>query len=147
MNVPRSSGETVPEPAVGPAPRRILLVDDNEMNADMLSRRLARRGFAVSIAVDGADGVAMALVERPDLVLMDMNLPVIDGWEAVRVIRRTPGIRGMPIIALTAHTGDEERALMLQAGCDEVEGKPIELPRLLTKMEALLTRGDAYHER
>ena len=147
MSDPRPSGEAAPGSAVEPVLRRILLVDDNEMNADMLSRRLVRRGFAVCIAVDGADGVAMALVERPDLVLMDMNLPVIDGWEAVRVIRRSPGIRGMPIIALTAHTGEEERALMLEAGCDEVEGKPIELPRLLTKMEALLSRGDAYDER
>ena len=142
------SGEPLPGHAVRPAEpsaRRILLVDDNEMNADMLSRRLTRRGFTVSIAVDGAEGVAMALVERPDLVLMDMNLPVIDGWEAVRVIRRTPDIRHTPIIALTAHTGDEERTQMIQAGCDEVEGKPIELPRLLTKMEELLTRGDAHH--
>ena len=117
---------------------RILLVDDNPLNADMLSRRLLRTGFAVMIAADGADGVAHALVERPDLILMDMQLPIIDGWEAVRLIRRSPGIDDLPIIALTANTGDEEREQMLAAGCDEVEGKPIELPRLLAKISSLL---------
>ena len=118
--------------------RRILLVDDNPLNADMLSRRLLRKGFAVVVAADGADGVAHALVERPDLILMDMQLPIIDGWEAVRLIRRSPGIDDLPIIALTANSGDDERVQMLAAGCDEVEGKPIELPRLLAKISTLL---------
>ena len=125
------------EAVAGRSPR-ILLVDDNPLNADMLSRRLLRKGFAVVVAADGADGVAHALVARPDLILMDMQLPIIDGWEAVRLIRRSPGIDHLPIIALTANTGDEEREQMLAAGCDEVEGKPIELPRLLAKISGLL---------
>lgn len=119
----------------------ILLVDDNEMNADMLSRRLIRRGFTVVVVGDGADGVAQALFQRPDLVLMDMQLPVINGWEAVRLIRRSPGLARLPIIGLSAHSDDDERESMLEAGCDEVEGKPVELPRLLAKIELLLGRA------
>jgi CheY-like chemotaxis protein len=119
---------------------RILLVEDNEMNRDMLSRRLRRRGFEVEIAVDGAEGLARALEGGWDLVLMDMSLPEIDGWEATQRIRAA-GSRGtMPIIALTAHamSGDRDRAL--QAGCDDYDTKPVDLERLLGKMDALLTR-------
>lgn len=119
----------------------ILLVDDNEMNADMLSRRLMRRGYTVVIVGDGADGVAQALFEPPDLVLMDMQLPVINGWEAVRLMRRSPGLARLPIIGLSAHSDEDERDSMLEAGCDEVEGKPVELPRLLAKIEILLGRA------
>lgn len=119
----------------------ILLIDDNEMNADMLSRRLVRRGFQVEIAGDGADGVAQALFRIPDLVLMDMQLPVISGWEAVRLLRRSPGLLRLPIIGLSAHCDQEARESMLEAGCDEVEGKPIELPRLLAKIDILLGRA------
>ncbi len=117
---------------------RILLVEDNEMNRDMLSRRLARRGFEVEMAVDGPDGVAKALAGGYDLVLMDMSLPEIDGWEATRQVRA--GERGsrVPIIALTAHAmaGDKERAL--EAGCNDYDTKPVDLDRLLGKIQALL---------
>jgi len=119
----------------------ILLVDDNEMNADMLSRRLIRRGFTVVVVGDGADGVAQALFQPPDLVLMDMQLPVINGWEAVRLLRRSPGLARLPIIGLSAHSDEDERASMLEAGCDDVEGKPVELPRLLAKIDILLGRA------
>jgi CheY-like chemotaxis protein len=117
---------------------KILLVEDNEMNRDMLSRRLQRKGFEVTIAVDGRQGVEMAKAEGYDLILMDMSLPEIDGWEATRQLRAEPGTRKVPIIALTAHAmaGDRERAL--EAGCDDYDTKPIELPRLLQKMESLL---------
>ena len=116
----------------------ILLVEDNEMNRDMLSRRLERHGYRVVVAVDGQSGVEMALSEAPDLVLMDMSLPVLDGWEATRRLKAAPATRHVPVIALTAHamSGDRERAL--EAGCDDYDTKPIELPRLLGKMEALL---------
>jgi two-component system, cell cycle response regulator DivK len=119
---------------------KILLVEDNEMNQDMLSRRLLRRGYEVLIAGDGAKGVEMARAERPDLVLMDMSLPVLDGWEASRQIKGSPETNSIPIIALTAHAmaGDREKAL--DAGCDDYDTKPIELPRLLEKIEALLRR-------
>jgi CheY-like chemotaxis protein len=118
--------------------RTILLVEDNEMNRDMLSRRLERKGFRVLLAVDGQGGMEMAGSHRPDLVLMDMSLPVLDGWEATRRLKAAPATRGIPVIALTAHamSGDRERAL--EAGCDDYDTKPIELPRLLGKMEALL---------
>ena len=117
---------------------RILLVEDNEMNRDMLSRRLERKGFQVVLAVDGKEGVEMAASHAPDLVLMDMSLPVLDGWEATRRLKAAPATRHLPVIALTAHamSGDRERAL--EAGCDDYDTKPIELPRLLGKIEALL---------
>ncbi len=117
---------------------KILLVEDNEMNRDMLSRRLERRGYQVVIAVDGAEGVAMAQAEMPDLILMDMSLPVLDGWEATRRIRQNPPTSSIPVVALTAHAmaGDREKAV--EAGCDDYDTKPIELPRLLEKIEALL---------
>lgn len=118
----------------------ILLVEDNEMNRDMLSRRLARRGFKVEIAVDGSEGVAMASAAAPDLILMDMSLPVLDGWEATRRIKADPATRQIPVIALTAHAmaGDQEQAHA--AGCDDYDTKPVELSRLLGKIEAQLTR-------
>src|SRR5687768_14964011 len=117
---------------------KILLVEDNEMNRDMLSRRLERKGYQVVLAVDGQAGVEMALSEAPDLVLMDMSLPVLDGWEATRRIKAQPGTRHIPVIALTAHAMSSDREKALEAGCDEYDTKPIELPRLLGKMEALL---------
>lgn len=118
--------------------QRILLVEDNEMNRDMLSRRLARRGYEVSIAVDGLQAVAQAIELLPDLVLMDLSLPTIDGWEATRRIKAHPAGKHIPIIALTAHAmvGDRERAL--EAGCDDFDTKPVDLERLLVKMGALL---------
>lgn len=122
---------------------RILLVEDNEMNRDMLSRRLTRKKYEVLIAVDGAEGVEKAGSEGPDLILMDMSLPVIDGWEATRQLKASPETQAIPVIALTAHAmaGDREKAL--EAGCDDYDTKPIELPRLLAKMEALLGEGAA----
>jgi two-component system cell cycle response regulator DivK len=119
---------------------KILLIEDNEMNRDMLSRRLAKRGYEVVVAVDGRQGVEKARSERPALVLMDMSLPVLDGWEATRELRADPSTRPIPIIALTAHAmaGDREKAL--EAGCDDFDTKPIELERLLGKIEALLKR-------
>jgi CheY-like chemotaxis protein len=119
---------------------KILLVEDNEMNRDMLSRRLVRRGYEVVVAVDGRDGVAKTRAEAPALVLMDMSLPVLDGWEATRELRADPATRAIPIIALTAHAmaGDREKALA--AGCDDFDTKPIELERLLGKIETLLAR-------
>lgn len=121
---------------------KILLVEDNEMNRDMLSRRLARRGYEVVMAVDGQQGVDMAGTESPDLILMDMSLPVLDGWEATRHIKSASDTGAIPIIALTAHAmvGDREKAL--EAGCDDFDTKPIELPRLLEKIEALLGRDN-----
>ena len=118
---------------------KILLVEDNEMNRDMLSRRLKRRGYEVVIAVNGADGVEMASLEVPDLILMDMSLPVMDGWEATKNIKATPATESIPIIALTAHamSGDREKALA--AGCDDYDTKPIELSRLLIKIQSLVT--------
>jgi two-component system cell cycle response regulator DivK len=122
-----------------PAMRRILLVEDNEMNRDMLSRRLERQGYDVVLALDGEAGVALAAAVRPDLILMDMSLPGIDGREATRRIRGEPALRHIPIIALTAHamTGDHEAATA--AGCDDYDTKPVELPRLLAKMRLLLS--------
>ena len=117
---------------------KILLVEDNEMNRDMLSRRLERRGYQVVIAVDGVEGVRMAQAEAPALILMDMSLPVLDGWEATRQIKAAPATGGIPIIALTAHamSGDREKAI--EAGCDDFDTKPVDLPRLLAKIDALL---------
>jgi two-component system cell cycle response regulator DivK len=119
---------------------KILLVEDNEMNRDMLSRRLERKGFDVAMAVDGAAGVELARGGQPDLILMDMSLPVLDGWEATRRIKADPTTAAIPIIALTAHAmpGDREKAL--DAGCDDYDIKPIDLPRLLEKIQALLAR-------
>jgi len=119
---------------------KILLVEDNEMNRDMLSRRLIRRGYEVILAEDGAAGLEAARAQRPDLVLMDMSLPVMDGWEATRQIKASEELRSIPVIALTAHAmaGDEEKAL--NAGCDAYETKPVELSRLLAKIESLLSR-------
>lgn len=121
---------------------KILLVEDNEMNRDMLSRRLLRKGFEVVIAVDGGQAVTMAQSEHPDLILMDMSLPVIDGWEATRRIRADDAASHVPIIALTAHamSGDREKAI--SAGCDDYDTKPIEMPRLLEKIDALLVRSE-----
>jgi two-component system cell cycle response regulator DivK len=120
---------------------KILLVEDNEMNRDMLSRRLIRRGFEVVLATDGQEGVAMAAQEAPDLILMDMSLPVTDGWEATRLIRANGGCRTIPIIALTAHAmaGDRDRALA--AGCDDYDTKPVDFERLLGKIANLLNGG------
>jgi CheY-like chemotaxis protein len=117
---------------------RILLVEDNEMNRDMLSRRLVRGGYEVIIAEDGARAVAMAMSDKPDLILMDMSLPVIDGWEATRRIKATPELRKIPIIALTAHAMATDRNKALEAGCDDYDTKPIELQRLQGKIETLL---------
>jgi CheY-like chemotaxis protein len=130
---------TAPTDMTAIAIRRILLVEDNEMNRDMLSRRLTRQGYDVVLAPDGEAGVTMAAAVRPDLILMDMSLPGIDGWEATRRIRGEPALRHIPIIALTAHamTGDREAAAA--AGCDDYDTKPVELPRLLAKMRLLLS--------
>ena len=117
---------------------KILLVEDNEMNRDMLSRRLQRRGYEVVVALDGQEGLSLAETDAPALVLMDMSLPVLDGWETTRRLKASPATRGIPVIALTAHAmaGDRERALA--AGCDDFDTKPIEFERLLGKIEALL---------
>jgi CheY-like chemotaxis protein len=120
---------------------KILLVEDNEMNRDMLSRRLTRRGFAVLIAEDGRKAVDMAVSEKPDLILMDISLPVMDGWEATRRVKGNAETAAIPIIALTAHALVEDRDKALEAGCDDFDTKPIELPRLLAKIEALLGGG------
>jgi CheY-like chemotaxis protein len=120
---------------------RLLLVEDNEMNRDMLSRRLQRRGYEVVVAVDGEEGLAMARTESPALVLMDMSLPGLDGWEVTRRLKAEPATRAIPVIALTAHamTGDREKALA--AGCDDFDTKPVEFARLLEKIETLLGRA------
>ena len=121
---------------------RILIVEDNEMNRDMLSRRLIRRGYEVVMAVDGEEGIAAAKAQNPDLILMDMSLPVIDGWEATRRLKAEPNTRRIPVIGLTAHAmaGDKEK--VIDAGCDDYDTKPVELPRLLKKIEALLHADD-----
>ena len=120
---------------------KILLVEDNEMNRDMLSRRLMRKGYDVVVALDGASGVDMAQSENPDLILMDMSLPVMDGWEATRKIKASPGTGAIPVIALTAHAMAKDRDKALEAGCDDYDTKPVELTRLLEKMERLLDQG------
>ena len=117
---------------------KILLVEDNEMNRDMLSRRLARKGHEVLIAVDGAEGVSMAIAKIPDLILMDMSLPVLDGWQATQQIKAAPETKTIPVIALTAHAMAGDREKCLAAGCDDYDTKPVEFPRLLTKIEMLL---------
>jgi len=122
---------------------RILYVEDNEDNIYVVKNRFTRAGFTVLVATDGEQGVAMAATERPDLILMDLRLPVLDGWEATRRIKAQPETRHIPIIALTAHamSGDREKALA--AGCDDFDTKPVELPRLLEKVRALLPKGEA----
>jgi len=117
---------------------KILLVEDNEMNRDMLSRRLERKGFEIVLAVDGQSGVEMAGTHAPDLVLMDMSLPILDGWEATRRLKADDATRHIPVIALTAHAMSSDREKALEAGCDDYDTKPIELPRLLEKIAALL---------
>lgn len=117
---------------------RVLLVEDNEMNRDMLSRRLIKQGYEVTMAVDGGQGVAMAKAGTYDIILMDMSLPVIDGWEATRQIRATPGLATIPIIALTAHAMAGDRDKAMEAGCSDYDTKPVEITRLLGKMTALL---------
>ena len=120
---------------------KILLVEDNEMNRDMLSRRLTRRGLEVLIAADGAEGIAMATAEQPDLILMDMSLPVLDGWEATRLLKAAANTQSIPVIALTAHamTGDQQKCLAV--GCDDYDTKPVEFVRLMGKIQALLGEG------
>ena len=127
----------------GNAMPRLLYVEDNEMNRDMLSRRLQRRGFEVLIAGDGEQGVTVAAAEKPDLILMDLSLPVLDGWEATRRIKAAPDTRRIPIIGLTAHARAADRDKCLEAGCDDYDTKPVELGRLLEKIERLLGTGAA----
>jgi len=129
------------DPPPGEKMSRILLVEDNEMNRDMLSRRLARKGYEVLVAVDGAEGVAIAAKELPDLVLMDMSLPVLNGWDATRQLKDDDHTRHIPVIALTAHAMASDREKALAAGCDDYETKPIELPQLLEKIEKLIRRA------
>ncbi|WIM10226.1 response regulator [Enhydrobacter sp.] len=117
---------------------KILIVEDNEMNRDMLSRRLTRKGYEVIMAEDGERGVITAMSDGPDVILMDMSLPIIDGWEATRRIKASAELRGIPVIALTAHAMDSDRDKALEAGCDDYDTKPIELPRLIEKIERLL---------
>jgi len=125
---------------------KILLVEDNEMNRDMLTRRLQRKGYEVVIAADGKEAVRKAQSQTPDLILMDIRLPLIDGWEAMRRIKIMPETQSIPIIALTAHamTGDMEKCM--DAGCDDYDTKPIDLPRLLEKMQALLNNQDSHDQ-
>ena len=120
----------------------ILLVEDNELNWDMLSRRLGRKGYQVVVATDGQQGLDMARSDAPDLILMDMSLPVVDGWEATRQLKAAPETRSIPIIALTAHAMADDRQKALAAGCDDYEGKPVEFDRLLNKIQDLLTRTE-----
>lgn len=137
--LPLCEGTLAEEPKALKMPR-ILLVEDNENNRDMLSRRLQRKGYEVLLAEDGRQALEVAEAEKPDLVLMDMSLPEIDGWEATRRLKANPVTAGTPVIALTAHamSGDREKAL--EAGCDDYDTKPVDLPSLLAKMEALLQR-------
>ena len=118
--------------------KKILLVEDNEMNRDMLSRRLARRGYEVLMALDGAEGVRLASEARPDLILMDMSLPVLDGWEATRRLKADGATAAIPVIALTAHAMSDDEAKARAAGCDDFDTKPVELKRLLAKIERWL---------
>jgi two-component system cell cycle response regulator DivK len=117
---------------------KILLVEDNEMNRDMLSRRLMRRGYEVVMGVNGREGIDLARSAQPDLILMDMSLPEIDGWTATRTLKADPATAGIPVIALTAHATAQDREKTLEAGCDDFDTKPVDLARLLGKMEALL---------
>jgi CheY-like chemotaxis protein len=120
---------------------RILLVEDNEMNRDMLSRRLERKGYEVLLASDGQQALDTAASEKPDLILMDMSLPVLDGWEATRRIKANQPTRSIPVIALTAHAMAEDEQKAREAGCDDYDTKPVELPRLLGKIDALLGKA------
>jgi CheY-like chemotaxis protein len=120
--------------------RKILLVEDNEMNRDMLSRRLERKGFAVAVAKDGAEAIERCRADLPDLVLMDLGLPVVDGWEATRRIKADESTRAIPVIALTAHAMDGDRERAIAVGCDDFDTKPVELARLLDKIERVLAR-------
>jgi two-component system cell cycle response regulator DivK len=120
---------------------KILLVEDNEENRDALSRRLARRGYEVVMAMDGEQAVAMAQSEVPDLILMDMNLPILDGWEATQRIKAMPATQTIPVIALTAHAMSSDREKVLEVGCDDYHAKPVEFPRLLEQIEAILKRA------
>lgn len=126
---------------------RLLLVEDNEMNRDMLSRRLARKGFEVMIAVDGQEGIDQTLKEKPDLILMDMSLPVVDGWEATRRLKANPDCCNIPVIGLTAHAMDGDREKCLEAGCNEYETKPVDLPSLLEKISLQLQQVGITWER
>jgi two-component system cell cycle response regulator DivK len=119
---------------------KILLVEDNEMNRDMLSRRLTREGYDVITAADGAQGISTARAEAPDLILMDMNLPEIDGWQATRLLKSDASTRGIPVIALTAHAMVSDRYKALEAGCDDYDTKPVEFQRLVAKIESILGR-------
>jgi len=125
---------------------KILLVEDNEMNRDMLSRRLQRKGYEVVLALDGQSGVEMTQTQAPDLVLMDMSLPVLDGWEATRRLKADPATRHIPVIALTAHAMSSDREKAIEAGCDDYDTKPVELMRLLAKIDALLRKMDSVEE-
>ena len=121
-------------------PKRILLVEDNEMNRDMLSRRLQKRGYDISIALDGQEGVDRASQELPDVILLDMSLPVMDGWEAARRLKAGTATQNIPIIALTAHAMSDDRQKALDAGCDDFDTKPVDLARLIGKIEALVSQ-------
>jgi two-component system cell cycle response regulator DivK len=125
---------------------KILLVEDNEMNRDMLSRRLQRKGYEVVLALDGQSGVEMSQTQAPDLVLMDMSLPVLDGWEATRRLKADTATRHIPVIALTAHAMSSDREKAIEAGCDDYDTKPVELMRLLAKIDALLRKMDSVEE-
>jgi CheY-like chemotaxis protein len=120
---------------------KILLVEDNEMNRDMLSRRLTRNGFDIVMAVNGQEGLDLASSENPDLILLDMSLPVLDGWEAARRLKADAGTAKIPVIALTAHAMVQDKEKALAAGCDDFDTKPVELPRLLEKINTLLRNG------
>ena len=122
---------------------KLLLVEDNEMNRDMLSRRLRKKGYEVAIAVDGKAGVEMASTEGPNLILMDMSLPIMDGWQATQHIKADDATSKIPVIALTAHAMESDRAKALEAGCDDYDTKPIELKRLLSKIETLLGTSES----
>ena len=119
---------------------RILLVEDNELNRDMLSRRLQRRGYDVVLAVDGQEAITTAETSKPDVILMDMDLPVLNGWEATRTLRNNPAIRDIPVIALTAHALPADRERAIEAGCDAYQSKPVDFPELVSKIEQLTKR-------
>ena len=123
--------------------KRILLVEDNEMNREMLSRRLSRRGFEVITATNGQASIEMAASQQPDLILMDLSLPVVDGWDATRRLKANPATRRIPVLALTAHAMDGEREKSLAAGCDEFDTRPIDIDRLLLKIWSLLEKNEA----